>query len=389
MACYDTIIGLARQDCPCIEDAPPAGYNTSDSGLFIADHPPFNEMEGFGECGQGSVWDILARAREQAILTFQADTNSALMSVFQPRRERFKGQIGEASGRETLTTDNTYAGVRLACNPMRGGVVKITHIGTLFSAAGTITLKIYNSLNQQVGSDITLTTANGFYLNTLATPVELPTYIDFDDQHEYFLTYQHNGANPAKVNSIAACCGFHARYDLENPMWKGQFTGGRAWANWLMAGGWTGDTLTDFDLCEGSTSTRMNGLSLQVELGCDVGAVLCNGSLDFNTDAQALSIAYAILWKSCSIAASLLLGSTKLTRTAQANREFLKESRSQWEIKYATAVDYVTQNAMLNMNDCLACRDEIEMKVAPVITTNGHDNHRTATAYRPHPAAPR
>ena len=152
-------------------------------------------------------------------------------------------------------------------------------------------------------------------------------------------------------------------------MWKGQYSGSKAWANWVMVGGWTGNTLTDFDLCNGSTGTQLNGLALQVELGCDVGLLLCNGSLDFTTDPQALSIAYAILWKSLSNAASLLLGSTKLTRTATANREYLKEARAEWDRKYETNISYITQQATLNMNDCLACKDEIGMQVATVMTT--------------------
>lgn len=369
MACYDNIIGLARQDCPCIDTAPPDDYNTSQSGLFIADQPPFLEMEGYNECGQGSVWDVLARAREQGIARFQADSNSALMSVFQPRRERFKGQIGDATGRETLSTTNTYAGARFACNPVRGGTLKITGIGTLFSAAGTITAKIINSRNQQVGSDITLTVANGWHLNTLSTPIELPTYVDFDDKHEYFLVYTHNPANPARVNAISGCCGFYPRYDTANPLWAGRYTGSKSWANWLMAGGWTGNTLTDFDLCDGATSTNMNGLAVQVELGCDVGMLLCNGSLNFTTDPQALSIAYAILWGSCSVAASLILGSTRLTRTATMNREFLKEARAEWEKRYEINLNYIVQQASLGLNDCLACKDEIGMQVKTVMTT--------------------
>jgi hypothetical protein len=369
MACYDNIIGLSRLDCPCIEDAAPTGYDTSQSGLYIADYPPFLEMDGYNECGQGSVWDVLDRAREQAIAAFTADTNAALMTVFQSRRDRFKGQIGDATGREALSTSSTYAGARIACNPVRGGTLKITAIGTLFSAAGTITAKIINSRNQQVGSDIPLTVANGFHLNTISTPIELPTYIDYDSKHEYFLVYTHNPANPAKLNTVSGCCGFYPRFDMAAPMWKGQYSGSKAWANWVMAGGWTGNSLTDFDLCGASTGTQLNGLSLQVELGCDVGLLLCNGSLDFSTDPQALSIAYAILWKSLSNAASLLLGSTKLTRTATANREYLKEARADWDRKYETNLNYIVQQATISSNDCLACKDEIGMQVATVMTT--------------------
>jgi hypothetical protein len=126
----------------------------------------------------------------------------------------------------------------------------------------------------------------------------------------------------------------------------------------------------------------MNGLALQIELGCDVGLVLCNGSLDFSQDAQALSIAYSILWAASSAMASLLLGSTKLTRTATANREFLKEQRAFWEKQYQTNLEYVTQNAALSAStDCLTCKDEIGMKVGTVFSTTGHDHKRVLPAY--------
>lgn len=115
----------------------------------------------------------------------------------------------------------------------------------------------------------------------------------------------------------------------------------------------------------------MNGLALQVELGCDVGLVLCNEALDFTRDTLALSMAYAILWKSGEIAASLLLGSTRLTRTATANREFLKEQRAMFAKKYENNLDYVTQNAALSAStDCLTCKDDIGMTVTTVFTTN-------------------
>lgn len=371
MACYDNIIGLARQDCPCIEAAPPTGYSTSQSGLYIADLPPFNEMEGYNECGQGSVWDVLDRARTQAVTTFTADTNAALLSVFTPRRERFKGQIGEAYGREAFTTSDTYAGIRIACNPMRGGTMKITGIGTLFNASGTLTLKLYNSLNVKIGDDITVNVSNGFTLNTLTTAIELPMYVNFDDKHEYFLVYTFNPSNAARINTVGSCCGFVPRYDMGNPMWGAGHSGSRAWANWIMVGGWTGNTLTEFDQCSQTSTTRMNGLALQVELGCDVGLVLCNEALDFTRDTLALSMAYAILWKSGEIAASLLLGSTRLTRTATANREFLKEQRAMFAKKYENNLDYVTQNAALSAStDCLTCKDDIGMTVTTVFTTN-------------------
>lgn len=368
MACYDNIIGLSRADCPCIDTAPEEGYNTSLSGLYMTDLTPLDNLEGLAECGAGSVWDMLERSREDAVKAFIADTNAMMMDNFSPRREKFTGQIGEAVGRETLSTNNTYAGIRLAFNPMRGGRIKITKIGTLFSGAGTLTLKIHNSLNVEVWSG-SVTIANGWVLNTLGEAIILPTYVDFSDTHEYFLTYTYNPSNLPKLNKInCGCGGFVPWYDLSNPMWKNQHSGGRAWAGWLMAGGWTGDTLTDFDQTITSTGTTMNGLALQIELGCDIGQILCNGSLDFDTDPLAMSIAYAIRYKADSIMVQKLLGSTELTRSNTINREYYKERRNEMNKGYMENIKYISQSASLQNIDCLTCKDPHGMIVKPVLT---------------------
>jgi len=367
LTCYDNIIGLARTDCPCIEDAPPTGYNTSESGLFITDVPPFDALSGFEECGGGSIWDALERSRDEAISTFVADTNALLMRTFTSRRERFTGQIGEATGREAYSTGNTYAGIRIACNPLRGGRIKITHIGTLFHGAGTLLLSITNSLNQVV-STVTVDILNGWKLNALATPIVLPTYIDFDDKHEYFITYTYSPSNQPRINNInCGCGGFVPWYNQDKPMWSNAHPGNRAWANWIQVGGWSGNTLTDFDQAPSTTNTQMNGLAIQVELGCDVGKVLCNGSLDYTSDPFALSMAYAIRHKSCEILASKLLASTELNRVNVINREILQGLKREWNAKYAENVQYITQEAQLRQNDCLACRDESGMAVRTIL----------------------
>lgn len=361
MACYDNIIGLARADCPCVDVAPASGYNTSTSGLFISDIEPINALSGYGECGEASIWTILSKARDEAIRVFKADTNALLSQYFSPRRQRFSGQIGQGSGRDTFTTTKTYAGVRIACNPMRGGTLKITAIGTLFSGAGTLEVSVYNSLNEQVGDTVEVDTIAGFKLNTLATAIELPLYVDFDDKHEYFLVYSHSPSNPAKVNSLSCGCGgrLSPYYDTSRPVWGKTYGGPDSWANWIMVGGWNGDTLTDFDKCEGQTGTELNGLALQVELGCDISQVLCSGTLDFTNDPMAMSMAYAVLWKAADIMASKLLMSTDLTRANVINRESWKDARREWGEKYLGAIRYISEQAATGaQNDCLTCRED-------------------------------
>ena len=328
MACYDNIIGLARKTVLAIEAAPPTGYSTSQSGLYICRPSAVQRNGGYNECGQGSVWDVLDRARTQTVTIYSRHERCTAFCIHATARTVQRDKSGKhTDGKHSPPPTPTQASA-LPAILCWGGTMKITGIGTLFNASGTLTLKLYNSLNVKIGDDITVNVSNGFTLNTLTTAIELPMYVNFDDKHEYFfgihLQPVQCGADKHRGIMLRVC----ATVRHGNPMWGAGHSGNRAWANWIMVGGWTGNTLTEFDQCSQTSTTRMNGLALQVELGCDVGLVLCNEALDFTRDTLALSMAHAILWKSGEIAASLLLGSTRFTRTATANREFLKEQRA-------------------------------------------------------------
>lgn len=369
MACYDNIIGLSRNTCTCLPEAPD-GYNTSLSGLYLDELPLLDSLSGYDKCGVGTVWDLLSRARASAVSTFISDTNSLLMSRYSTRMSRHTGDIGEGAAKSKLTTTKQYAGIRIATRGTRGGTMKITQIGTLFSAAGTVTLKIFNSLNEQVGDDIELETINGFKLNTLTTAVSLPMYIPYAPTQEYFLVYEYDSDNKPGLNSIDCGCGHLGEkpwYDTARPHFGKRFHGARAWGQWIMVGGWLGDSLTEFDQSSTSSGLDLNGLTLNVDLGCDLSQVLCNGSLNFNNDPLALTMAYAIRYAAAQEAASMLLTSTELLRVNTINRDALKALRSEWQDKYAKYCVSIADQAVIEQNDCLTCKDEHGMRIETIL----------------------
>lgn len=370
MACYDNIIGLSRNTCNCIPE-PPENYNTSTSGLYLDELPLLDSLSGYDKCGVGTVWNMLSRGRASAVSTFISDTNGLLMSRYSTRMPRFSGDIGEGAAKTKLTTAKQYAGVRFATRGTRGATMKITRIGTLFSAVGTVTLKIFNSLNEQVVDDIELETANGFKINTLDVPVSLPLYIPFAPSQEYFFIYEYDDANKPGLNSIDCRCGHLGEkpwFDTARPHWDRKFSGARAWAKWVMIGGWTGDALNEFDQCGASAGLDMNGLTFTIELGCDLSQVLCNGSLDFDNDPQALTMAYAIRYQAGVEMASMLLTSTELMRANTINRDTLKALRSEWQEKYAEYCNSIADQAAIGQNDCLSCKDEYGMRIETILS---------------------
>lgn len=130
-----------------------------------------------------------------------------------------------------------------------------------------------------------------------------------------------------------------------------------------MVAGWSGNTLTDFDQDDSFTSEQSNGLTMFLECGCDVSGVLCAGSIDYNTDPSAMSQAYAVYYASIGNVIDAIFRSDKLVRAGMINRDQLKADKAEARTRYEEAVKYVIDNATLNNNDCLACKETSGLKV--------------------------
>ena len=66
----ETIIGLSDTECDCFDADKPADFNTSVSVLFITDHIRINDFGDLSNCGNGSIWDIMNKARKSSINQF-------------------------------------------------------------------------------------------------------------------------------------------------------------------------------------------------------------------------------------------------------------------------------------------------------------------------------
>lgn len=374
-SCYDSVIGLARASCPCA-DAVPTGYNTSNSGLYIADMAPLNELEGYDNCGTGSVWDALSNARDRAVRTFIADSNSMLSGMHKERRKKWTGGIGRAENNGTVTGDELHAGIRIACAPIRGGYMKITKIGGYFLTGGDVTVKVYDRHNT-LRTSVTITvTGNKHTVVELDTAdiIELPLFDDYLDEAQYFFVYTRADAPGAAADNRFTCnCGgsFKGTFNSDQPYYHStnhciRYGQAYGWADWIMAGGWAGDTLTDFDCVTSTAPNKAYGLTLFGEIGCKTDEVLCSGELNFGGNPLAMSIAHALHYKAAELMAMDVLSSSRLNRNQLINREVLIQNQALWRGKYNEHVNYIVSNADLSANDCLTCRSVAQMAVQGV-----------------------
>ncbi len=363
VSCYDTIIGISRQRCDCYSDMP-EGYDTSDSGLYIEDLEALDMLSGLASDCKGDLWDLAFDGRKHGILQFIADSNAMLTQRFRHRREPFKGTIGSATGRNTLSTSRTYVGIQLACNPIRSGTLKVTKVGGIFAASGTVTYKVYNNLNALLYTQAVSVVANQHTTRTVNW--SLPLHINYTDVTQYFIVYEHSALNPAKLNNFdCGCGGFKPYFNLNKPHWSQQHNGTKGWLNWVMINGWTGDNLTDFD----NTSTAqgasldMNGITLECDFRCDITDFICPpDGLDFDSSELARTVALCVYWQTGVTIANRVLSSSDVSRLVQANREEITKQRDTWTSKYQEALRYVIAQLDEHGSDCLTCRPKFEMK---------------------------
>ena len=358
--CYENIVGLSRTNCECYEI--PSDAETSLSGLYIDELTSLSFISAINDCeNNNDVWEQLAKSRQIAIATFQADVNALLMKHHRLRRANFKGSIGRAIAKNNITqTTGEYYGVRIYCANVKSGYIKINRIGAMFKSTGALDLLIYNNLGELIESITLNTTANTINQNTVS--IELPLHSDYVENLEYFLIYQ-SGANKCMGNDLKCNCGgFKATYNTLQPYFlQPVLDRNYMWAQWVMVGGFHSASLPDFSSCSTSSNNYMYGLTFDVELKCSVNEVLCADGLDFESNNLAGAMALAIQYKSGATLARWIVNSGKLNRFTMINTEQLLEDIKEWDSLYNSMTTFIADEADTSVNDCLVCKDFVEM----------------------------
>lgn len=367
LTCFDGVLGLASCECPCLTETAPDGYNDSTAGLYIADLIPLSMLDGVENCSDpANPWNLLDNARTQGANTLLKDLKAGLMRKNQLTRQPYKGMVGEKSARDVQSLSNTYAGLRISAPRIKGGYMRITRIGGIFNATGSISVRIYDRFNATVGSAVVISTVAGQHTST-SCDISLPLWVDGASNPEYFAVYTVNQSNLPRANRVwCPTCSKNAipSFDTESPYFAKSWRGDQSWANWAMIGAWSGDSLTEFDLESTYTTSGsgMNGLTLQCEFSCDPTTAVCLDELDFN-DPVALSLAHAFRYISAIYAAEKIIRNPEPYRNAAVSREVLAVDIQQWWKDYQTNVEFVTYHANQNNTDCIFCKPKFSLSV--------------------------
>lgn len=337
-------------------------YNRSLSGLYIADLIPEEMMAGLYSC-DGTIWAMYEQAKQIAIREFIAALNTNLMRRNRQRFNTWAGFLGEAKGTERLDTTKQYAGLRIRTNGMRSGYLRILRIGTLFETTGTIELTIYDGDGNVVTPTFEVSTA-GNSKSFTSVNITLPLLGDFASEQDYYIVYSYDADNRGLQNKVfCKPCSQSAvmpTYNVETyKTFARNIRGATAWHNYIAIGGWEGDSVADFSDSPDTMGIYMNGLGLDIELGCDMIAGLCAMLQNFDANPYSNSVAVALQRKWAATIVGQMLRSAVPNRDLQVNREQLSKDVGQWEAETAEVITWLSTNVPENANDCIECRPRI------------------------------
>lgn len=369
-ACFENIIGLSRTPCPCVEDAP-EGANVSASGLYLDELDGLNIrlLDAAKDCGQGTLWEMLERARANAIEETKAEIMAGLSNETDPRRQSGTAQVGSD---QKLTADSyklgqPYHGMTLQVAKVKGGTFRVTAIATCFKAdslPGTIEVKVYDRFQGEIASYVLPCTANT-PVWTEITPLELSMDELGTVPSRYWFLYE-PVAGMRSMNSLINCgCGYYApewNEAMPNYLSSANQKGGSLWAEWCMAGGISGSDLAGRETW--MVTNQTNGLILRVEFDCDQSSVFCADVPNYTTDPIQKVIAHAVRLKAGANLVTNLLSSTSINRHTMTAGDVLTKNRSRYAKEWLDritgyVVPRLAEPGMLNRySDCLRCKDK-------------------------------
>lgn len=344
-------MGLTDVECDCLDDAP-EGANTSGTGYFLTDtewgFPLLETLFNSADCGDGSVWDTLTKARAGAIQDLELDLLNALNSQYGRNLTPFEGEIGQRKGTKTRSLSKDFAGMLLKPQMMKGASLMVTAIYAGFDSNGTFDLTLSSNDPDFESETVEMTMEAGtFKKTTLETPWQLPFHCSASLQYgiRYALTYEVTGAKP--LNNQFACCSFQ-------PAWRAH----------LQAGGFdTDDVETLLDTNSNPTGGYANGLILEGYLTCDDLGWLCD--LD-KIDAYNVKnvLGRAIQMRGAARLCVHVLKSNRINAYTTMKTEELHGRRAKLNKRYGEYIEYLAEKLPRRSTDCFTCKSKPVNKVS-------------------------
>jgi hypothetical protein len=346
MECLDNVIKLSRTTCDCYDNNKPEDFAEGKSEVYL------DELEGMSldmvasasDCASGGLWDLMNKARMNAVLQFKTDYLSCIGTRLTSKRPNLTGTIGNTSFNSTLNYSENMAGLRIKTRNIVGAYMSIKSFSLMFNSTSTFNIKVYSSddLTTPIGTYPVTSAANVVQKVSLTDALKLPLWSNQTTEIEYYIVYDLIGTYAPKNNK--ADCGCTNKQNV-------------AYKTWVTPVGIKGNSSQDLNTF--GTTTEFNGLAVEVDFRCDANRLICSDEypLDFeNNDARALNIAYTVRFKAGELLLESILASGNINRYTMLDRETMWGKRNRYRSLYEQWVAYLCENTDVLNSDCLSCR---------------------------------
>ena len=349
MECIKNIIGISETECDCfIPDLnagqPEGWYMVSDSGLFLDQLEgivSLRQVKGSASCNR-KIGSIYAEASRNGLKYVVDDFIKGIYEKYKPERGAFKGRVGGKAFNKNLILNKRYAGARLIVSRIPDGFVKIKGIGTIFDRKGSVSviiLKRYQDYDtyEQIGDPIILNTSPGRHEDNLfEEPIILPAYDGEAQTINYYFLYEIGEINPKDNNNSCGC--------------------GKKEIEWRKYGNITGIIGEDLNKLRNFTvSSKMNGLTFDLEAGCDVTGLIC--SMYPNNQAFSTVLAHAVRYREAMIVQRAVADSDEITRESMLNIQSIGRTYNIFQAEYYKRAQWLIDHVDLSENGCFSCVD--------------------------------
>lgn len=357
MDCLNNIIKLSRTECPCFDSDKPETAGDGKSPVYLDEIEGLNLsiIESASDCEQGSLWNLMDRARENAITSFKADLLSCIEGDYIPKRPNYKGIIGQTTFNSSLNITQTMAGVSVVFPKITGGKMIINRIAVMINNTQNLTVRVYNNDENKttpIAEYIIPATADTTSYGVLTTPLELPMWSNNVHNLEYYFVYERSGFLPKNNKSQCIPCSGGAKVVT--------------WANWLSLRGIKGN---DTSFSSFNKQDELMGIALDVELKCEGARVICSDDypIDFETG-YGLQMAYAVRFKAAALLIDSILSSPQINRYTMMDREALYGKRASYRSTYDEWIVYLCKNTPIINNDCWVCKPNRLMQRGTILS---------------------
>jgi hypothetical protein len=338
VACFDTLVGLSKQEYSCFTDDAPEGFDTSDSGYHLTDTD--YGLTIIDQCAFDG-WELLQAARTQAILEIKSDLRAALREKYDGSISPFSGVIAQLTSTGSRLVTHDFLGLRVRTKNQKGAKLVLKKIFLALDTPGTYTVTIKSNDPLFVSPDpveVVLVSANTMTQKVLTTQIELPLYSRTCEEKwlEYYIAFDRNGATPR--NNNVTCCGKHP-----------------GWMDHLYVSGFQA---SDNEATYGTFSSAGFGMALDAFLICEELEWVCELE-ELNGYHLRDVLARSLQFRGAAIAISKLIDTILVNPCTSYQIESLASRRTYLNSRYSDNIRWVAQNLpKKGLTDCFMCKPE-------------------------------